>query len=88
MSVPLAQVFLLRDGVDVGQGDDVAAVRTQPLLVQAALPVLQLVLLVFVGDADVGVVGVHAHARHGGVVALQEIQVNLLVTLQTCISHG
>lgn len=82
VSVPLAQVFLLRYRVDVRQRDDVAAVRTQPLLVQAALPLLQLVFLVLVGDANVGVVRVHAHACHGGVVALQEVQVNLFIALQ------
>ena len=83
VSVPLAQVFLLRNGVDVGQRDDVAAVCAQPLLVQATLPVLQLVLFVFVGDADVGIVGVHAHACYGGMVTLQEVQVDLFITLRS-----
>ena len=88
VSVPLAQVFLLRSRVDVGQRDDVAAVCTQPLLVEATLPVLQLIVLIFVGDADVGVVGVHAHARHSGMVTLQKVQVDLFITLQTLISHS
>lgn len=79
MSVPLS-IFLIRDRVQVGEGDDVAAVGAQPLLVEAALPVLQLAL-VFVGDPDVGVVVVHAHPGHGRVVALQELVVHPLIML-------
>lgn len=79
VSVPLAVLFI-GDGIQVWQRDDVAAVRAVPLLNKAALPVLQLAL-VLVGDADVGVVILHAHPGHGGVVALQELMVHPLVLL-------
>lgn len=88
VSVPFAQVFLFRNRVDVRQRDDVATVCAQPLLVEATLPVLQLVLLVFVGDANVRIVGVDAHTCHGGMVTLQEVQVDLFITLQMFISHS
>ena len=87
VSVPLAQVFLLRNRVNIGQRDDVAAICTQPLLVEATLPVLQLVFFIFVGDANIGVVGVHAHACHSGMVTLQKVQVDFFITLQTLISQ-
>lgn len=80
VSVPLP-VFLVRDGVQVRQRDDVAAVGAQPLLVESAFSVLQL-SLVFVGDADVGVVVLHAHSGHSRVVALQELLVHPLVMLR------
>lgn len=79
MSVPLPVLFI-GDGIQVGQWDDVAAVGAVPLLDEAALPVLQFAL-VLVGDANVGVVVVHAHPGHGGVVALQELVVDPLVLL-------
>lgn len=79
VSVPLS-IFVIRYGVKVGQRDDVAAVWAQPLLVEAAFPVLQLAL-VLVGDADVGVVVLHAHPSHGGVVTLQELVVHPLIML-------
>lgn len=79
VSVPLA-ILVIRDGVQVREGDDVAAVRAQPLLVEAALPVLQL-SLVLVGDADVGIVVFHTHPGYCWVVALQEFMVHLLVVL-------
>lgn len=80
MSVSLP-VFLIRDGVQVGQGDDVAAVGAQPLLVKPTFPVLQL-SLVFVGDPDVGVVVIHAHSGHCRVVTLQELLIHPLVMLR------
>lgn len=80
VSVPLP-VVLVRYGVQVRQGDDVATVGAQPLLIKPTFPVLQLAL-VFVGDPDVGVVGIHAHAGHGRVVALQELLVHPLVMLR------
>lgn len=80
MSVPLS-IFLVRYGVKVGEGNDVAAVRAQPLLIKATFPVLQLAL-VFIGDPDVGVIIIHAHPSHSGVVTLQELVVHLLVMLR------
>lgn len=80
VSVPLS-IFIIRYGVQVREGDDVTAVRAQPLLVEATFPVLQLAL-VLVGDADVGVVVFHAHSSHGWVVALQELVVHPLVMLR------
>lgn len=70
VSIPLAQVFLLRNRVNVWQGDDVATVCTQPLFVQATFPVLQLVIFILVSDATVRMVRVHAHAGHSRMVAL------------------
>lgn len=79
MSVPLS-VFIIGYRVQVWEGNDVAAVRAEPLLVEATFPVLQLAL-VLVGDADVGVIILHAHAGDGGVVAFQELVVHPLVML-------
>lgn len=79
VSVPFS-VFIIRYRVQVWEWDDVAAVRAQPLLIEAALPVLQLAL-VLVGDADVRVV-LHANPSHGRVVALQELMVDSLIMLQ------
>lgn len=80
VSVPFS-IFVVRYGVQVREGDDVAAVGAQPLLIEAAFPVLQLAL-VLVGDADVGVIVFHAHPGHGGVVTLQELVVYPLVVLR------
>lgn len=85
VSVPLAQVLFLRNRVNVWQGDDVATVCTQPLLVQATFPVLQLVIFILVSDTAVRMVRVHAHAGHSRMVALEEVQVNLLITLEVFI---
>lgn len=81
VSVPFA-VLVITYGVQVWEGDDVTAVRAQPLLVKAALPVLQLPL-VLVGDADVGVIVLHADSGHSGMVALQELMVHPLIMLHT-----
>lgn len=70
VSVPLAQVFLLRNRVDVWQGDDVATVCTQPLFVQTTFPVLQLVIFILVSNTTVRMIRVHAHAGHSRMVAL------------------
>lgn len=77
--VPLS-IILVRYGVQVGEGNDVAAVGAQPLLVKATFPVLHLAL-VFVDDPDVGVVVIHTHPSHSRVVTLQELMVNLLIML-------
>lgn len=78
MSVPFA-VLVVRYRVEVGERNDVPAVGAQALLVEAALPVLQLAL-VLVRDADVVVIFC-AHASHSGVVAFQELVVYPLVML-------
>lgn len=78
VSVPFS-ILIIRYRVQVGEGDDVAAVRTQPLLIEATLSVLQLAL-VLVGDANVCVV-FHANPGHGRVVALQELMVYPLIML-------
>lgn len=85
MSVPLS-IFLVRYGVQVGEGNDVAAVGAQPLLVKATFPVLQLAL-VFIGDPDVGVVIIHANPSHSGVVTLQELMVHPLIMLRETDGH-
>ena len=85
VAVPLA-VLVVRHGFQVGQGDDVATVGAETLLVKATLALLQLAV-VLVGDADVGVVVdrrvcVHAHAGHRRVVTLQEVLVHPVVALE------
>lgn len=77
--VPLP-VLVVGGRLQVGQRDDVAAVGAQPLLVEAALSILQ--LLVLAADADVDVVALRAHPGDGGVVALQELAVHPLVVLR------
>lgn len=79
VSVPLS-IFIIRYRVQVREGNDVAAVRAEPLLIKSAFPVLQLAL-VLVGDANVGVVIFQAHPSHGGVVTFQELVVDFLVML-------
>lgn len=73
-------IFIVRYGVQVGEGNDVAAVWAQPLLVKATFPVLQF-SLVLVGDADVGIIVFHTHPSHSGVVTLQELVVDPLIML-------
>ena len=79
VSVPLS-IFIIRYRVQVREGNDVTAVRAEPLLIKATFPVLQLAL-VLVGDADVGVVIFHAHPSHSGMVTFQELMVDLFIML-------
>lgn len=81
--VPFAKL-IFRNRVNVGQGDDVSTVSTEPLLIKSALPVLQLVFIL-VGDTNVSIVTVPPHACDSWVIAFQEVQVNLLVALKIFI---
>lgn len=85
VSVPLS-MFFIREGVQVGEWNDVAAVRAQPLLIKAALPLLQLAL-VLVGNVDIVGVVFHAHPSDSGVVALQEVPVHSLIVLHDTDRH-
>lgn len=85
MSVPLS-IFIIRYRVQVREGNDVAAVGAQPLLVKATFPVLQLAL-VFVGEPDVFLISFHAHTSNSGMVALQELMVNSLIMLHETENH-